>query len=502
MLIASILSFTLQIANAAPHSLNNEVALDILSNRLVSRAAAELDPIVGSWIFDENSLTGIGVAADGTVRQIGDSTCDGGIQATGLVRSGNTWSTSSFNLCNPESRQIIGFTSATYTLSDNGQKLELRTSPNPAVGYLTSDSQSYIRLPPLGVLERCDETYCYGWVKQLGYNGPHEIHLYVDGAFTNAGIVSEAGANGRYEFQIEHKLGDNYFNRPISAYDILKNDDGSSIVGAPPVQLDGSPKTVPKPFNYVHLGDSYAAGPGAGDYGDSGDCYRSKNSWGELYAKTPTPNGRKMNFKNNACSGAVALDVRDNQLGDLNDDTDLITLTVSGNDIGFVGVIIGCRFQDNCKQVTDQASVNVDDLVEPRLQDLLNQLRSKAPDAKVLVTGYPLPYNSGTACNEDLIPGISADDRKLINALVTRLNNALRATVNNFAQAGNTGYTFIDVSPKFQDHRLCDTFESWINLPSNLPELVATRSAGSWHPNLSGHRYGYLEALPPLNTMG
>lgn len=50
---------------------------------------------------------------------------------------------------------------------------------------------------------------------------------------------------------------------------------------------------------YVALGDSYAAGTGAGDYGSSGQCYRSANAYPQLWAKAHSPSS----FTFAACGG-------------------------------------------------------------------------------------------------------------------------------------------------------------------------------------------------------
>ena len=78
---------------------------------------------------------------------------------------------------------------------------------------------------------------------------------------------------------------------------------------------------------YVALGDSYAAGQGAGPYLD--DCYRSENTYSELAADTKAI---KL-VTNAACSGKTTQDVVNTQLKQLNKSTELVTITAGGNNL-------------------------------------------------------------------------------------------------------------------------------------------------------------------------
>ncbi|XTR53240.1 hypothetical protein ACOM2C_09380 [Pseudarthrobacter sp. So.54] len=87
-------------------------------------------------------------------------------------------------------------------------------------------------------------------------------------------------------------------------------------VGAAAVPAQAVDKT-----KYIALGDSYAAGQGAGPYLDG--CYRSESAYSELAAEVKAI---KL-VRNAACSGKTTQEVVDTQLRQLNKNTELVTIT-------------------------------------------------------------------------------------------------------------------------------------------------------------------------------
>src|SRR5262245_39089615 len=89
---------------------------------------------------------------------------------------------------------------------------------------------------------------------------------------------------------------------------------------------------------YTALGDSYSSGVGSRSYySDSGACYRSPLAYP---VRTAARLGATLTLA--ACSGARVADVQNNQLGSLNAGTTHVTVSVGGNDAGFVSVITQC----------------------------------------------------------------------------------------------------------------------------------------------------------------
>ena len=65
----------------------------------------------------------------------------------------------------------------------------------------------------------------------------------------------------------------------------------------------------PKTLSIVHLGDSYSAGNGAGNYHGPADCWRSGRNWGALFASWANSQGIAASYQNHACSGGTIGDL-------------------------------------------------------------------------------------------------------------------------------------------------------------------------------------------------
>lgn len=218
-------------------------------------------------------------------------------------------------------------------------------------------------------------------------------------------------------------------------------------------------------IDYVALGDSYSSGTGTGTYIET-SCYTSKHAYPYQVA---TDIGANFSFK--ACSGAKTGDVLANQLGTLNSGTDLVTISIGGNDAGFSDVITQCNIPFvNCMDDIDNANAFIAGTLPGKLDAVYNAISSKAPNAHVIVVGYPRLFK-GNNCS--VINGISATERTALNDTANRL-----ATVTA-ARASAHGFTFADARPSFTGHAICDS-TSWVNGLS-WPIIE------SYHPNQLGH---------------
>lgn len=101
---------------------------------------------------------------------------------------------------------------------------------------------------------------------------------------------------------------------------------------------------------YVAMGSSFAAGPGVGrrDPGSARVCARSAENYPYLLART-----RGLALTDVTCSGATSLQVLEEsqsgqppQIHALRPETELITLTVGGNDVSYVGNMLMWSAQD------------------------------------------------------------------------------------------------------------------------------------------------------------
>ncbi|MDT0320286.1 SGNH/GDSL hydrolase family protein [Streptomyces millisiae] len=228
---------------------------------------------------------------------------------------------------------------------------------------------------------------------------------------------------------------------------------------------------------YVALGDSYSSGNGAGSYiSSSGDCHRSNNAFPARWAAANSPSG----FAFVACSGAVTTDVLNNQLGSLNSSTTLVSITIGGNDAGFADAMTTCvtGSDSTCLNRLNTARTYINNTLPGRLDAVYSAVRSRAPNARVVVLGYPHMYIEPSPW---YCLGLSNTKREAINDTSDALNSVISA------RAAAHGFRFGDVRPTFNDHELCsgDDYLHDVRIPV----------WESYHPTSLGHANGYLPAL-------
>ncbi len=230
---------------------------------------------------------------------------------------------------------------------------------------------------------------------------------------------------------------------------------------------------------YVALGDSYSSGVGTRSYlADGSSCYRSVYAYPSLIAAAT---GYALNFR--ACSGAKVSDVTSAQLGALTTSTAYVTISVGGNDAGFSSVITTCAqpsWLSNCGAAVDKAQAYIRNTLPGSLTTLYAGIKAKAPNAKVVVVGYPRLFN-GTDCNA--LTWFSPTEESRLNATADLLDS-VTATA-----ASAAGFAMANPVPSFVGHAVCDSPE-WLNgLSSPVME--------SYHPNRTGHASGYTPLVAP-----
>ncbi|MER5595633.1 SGNH/GDSL hydrolase family protein [Streptomyces sp. NPDC002265] len=227
---------------------------------------------------------------------------------------------------------------------------------------------------------------------------------------------------------------------------------------------------------YVALGDSYSAGNGAGNYdSSSGDCHRSLSAYPYLWKNAHAPSS----FADTSCSGAVTTDVTNNQLGPLNSATGLVSLTIGGNDAGFADVMTTCvtGSDSTCVNRVAQAESYAQNTLPARLDATYNAIRAKAPNAKVVVLGYPHMYTLNVFC-----VGLSDTKHRKIDEASDVIDSVIAA------RAAAHGFVFGDVRGTFNNHELCSGDDY-------LHSLVVSPSWESYHPTATGHSSGYYPVL-------
>lgn len=252
---------------------------------------------------------------------------------------------------------------------------------------------------------------------------------------------------------------------------------------------------------YTALGDSYAAGAGVPN-SSGGSCMRSDHNYGSLVA---TALG-VADYRDVTCSGAKTAhlsaaqsDDAPTQLNAVTADTDLVTLTMGGNDLGtsvlgVVDVIGACLVAgvtdwlgEPCHDVyadrrfdpgtwswvweNDQLIARID-ATGPQLAAEIRKIKAKAPGAKVLLVGYPsvFPDNEWTCFGKQ---PLAVGDVAYLRGIIVRLNAMLAGT------AAANGATYVDAFTPTKGHDICSD-QRWIE------GLIPGSPAVPFHPNAAG----------------
>jgi lysophospholipase L1-like esterase len=226
--------------------------------------------------------------------------------------------------------------------------------------------------------------------------------------------------------------------------------------------------------NYVALGDSYSSGLGAGSYiSSSGSCDRSNNAYPEQWAGAHAP----ASFVSVACAGATTSDVISSQVSALSASTTLVSLTIGGNDAGFSSTMETCVLHSTstCVNAVSADETYIANQLPARLDSALQAIRSHAPNAKIVLLGYPELYDLSKSST---CIGLSTTDRTALNGAAVQLNTVM----GNAAKA--TSVTFASVISRFAPHEICDS-GSWLNSVNILS------ISSSYHPNAAGQEQGY-----------
>ncbi|MFC9687887.1 SGNH/GDSL hydrolase family protein [Kribbella sp. NPDC056951] len=237
------------------------------------------------------------------------------------------------------------------------------------------------------------------------------------------------------------------------------------------------------PFEYVALGDSSAAGPLILPQIDL-PCLRSAVNYPHVAAAK-----LGADLTDVTCSGAVIPDFSEKQFGfvppqynSLSAATDLVTVAIGGNDTGLVAAALSCinllpaPAGTSCKERytaggKDQLAARIT-ATAPAFGQALDRIRTLAPNARILVTGYGT-YIRPNGCYPQ-IP-VWPVDANYLQATVDRLNHMLAT------QSAQHGATYVDLRTPSIGHDACAPItQRW------LEGLIPTSDAAPLHPSRRG----------------
>lgn len=314
----------------------------------------------------------------------------------------------------------------------------------------------------------------------------------------------------------------------------------------PNYPLDYEGETIQSEYRpaYVAMGDSFSSGEGNPPFEYSTDaggtnenrCHRSPLSYPRLLQDDSSLDLGPTAFV--ACSGATTADVlygdsaegnwgEGPQVDVLSADTEVVTITVGGNDVGFSEVLTTCASSGGGLGWGCSTDTNLNNTLNDRLDalagtgtatiggrnihsvsEILDAVHSAAPNAHIFIGGYPKLFGLSTVNYEadSAAPGgykcaefptsFSYDDAQWMNTWANNINGVISGAVD---EAVLDGINVTYVPPAlFGGHGHCDSGVSylyWVLVDGSFP--VGTLPA-SFHPTEEGQSLGYELAFASM----
>ncbi len=246
------------------------------------------------------------------------------------------------------------------------------------------------------------------------------------------------------------------------------------------------PATLPEGAAYVALGSSFAAGAGIGPTkpGTPERCGRTVNNYASLLAEK-----LHLSLNDQSCGGATSdhvlgpWDELPPQIDAVNADTRLVTVTVGGNDLNYVGNLFaascdpatGMKYQGKtypCSQVRLPVEADVQRL-ESSLRDIALQVKARAPEARLVFVQYVtlVPQEMCEATQ------LSPSNAEAIRAIGLQLAQATAKV------ARETGSLVLSADEMSRAHSPCAVQPWSVGAHARLPQ----DKGAPWHPNADGH---------------
>jgi hypothetical protein len=327
-----------------------------------------------------------------------------------------------------------------------------------------------------------------------------------------------------------------------------------AVLGSIPVTVN----CASGPIHYVALGDSYSSGEGNPPFlsgtnttGRNADqCHRSKVAYPELIDQDPALD--IASYASRACSGATSAELEwgfpanheDAQVKHITSQTNLVTIGVGGDDVGFSQVLAWCITGLNFGASSDCQKMRVpgpdgqneslanretqlidalgDDIFcptpngyydcQPSLHSIYEDIASRAAsDVHIIVLLYPHLFTNDPASTGCHLSGPDGSAARISEANIVWLNqgvdqlDAMIISEVETAQKAGLNISYADPRPDWSDtnhnaspggHGVC-TKQPWIN--GLIPALSwPPVSVYSFHPNATGQNEFYQVIVAKL----
>jgi hypothetical protein len=273
----------------------------------------------------------------------------------------------------------------------------------------------------------------------------------------------------------------------------------------------GAPSANAGPKSMVALGDSYASGPLIPvQYEQPWGCLRSSNDYAHQVAQA-----LDLALTDVTCSGASTPHLWEThgvspeeefaeyggpfgyegapgnppQLDALRPDTDIVTLQIGGNDIGFGGLATTCgrgaiegAYRETSCRAAVEAERPFERIVEtgPKIAAALEEIHRRSPAAKVYVLGYPGIFKIGPTARCDWM-GVGEEDAQYLRHVQEELNRMIAGEADAPDRTYSATTEYVDVYGPSAGHTACDLpVIRWVE------PIVPVNAAAPVHPNLEG----------------
>ncbi|ORY00322.1 SGNH hydrolase-type esterase domain-containing protein [Clohesyomyces aquaticus] len=235
-----------------------------------------------------------------------------------------------------------------------------------------------------------------------------------------------------------------------------------STTSAEQLPLKGPYTPYPWIHKFASLGDSYAAGLGAGSRIDW-LCSRYNESYPNILHTSFLGHHPKRTHQFLACTGAASTEIAEKQASALQDDLDLLTISAGGNDVGLTVILNNCIYQffmageDDCDLAIQDARERIANKTQlyKNVTQLFDAVKPKMnkDHGVVYVTGYAGFFGTDDElCNNvtwavwkavessQKSQYLTLDRRVALDSLVRSVNIVLRQA----AEAAGPNFHFID----------------------------------------------------------
>lgn len=246
--------------------------------------------------------------------------------------------------------------------------------------------------------------------------------------------------------------------------------------------VGASDRARPAYHHYVAMGDSFTAAPYVPLTDVAYGCFRSSNNYPHQLASALHID----DLRDRSCSGAQTKDLSGRQrtargmavppqFGALSGETDLVTVGIGANNGHlYARMATVCRRSTRICPLYDQRDSlgGIVDRLRASLVPALEQVKELAPNARVLLVGYPQMLPARGDCPR--LPRMRPQDRSTFRSMNLRLRQEMRGA------AAEAGVEFVDFYAVSQGHDICSR-HPWVQ-----GRVGSSRQGAALHPLPAG----------------